>query len=962
MKKVISVLLSLSFCMSIIPKGLVEAKETESIELKNTIEYKTINGLGAIPEEIAEIAETGNVVTRGVFAAIIHSIVERNIENPDEVSTEWEESFWGEDFLFDVKEPPKIEKGHYSDIDSSYIYFEEINFVTNCNLMHGVGDNQFAPNSELKYNEVTKVLVTMLGYTNSAEMQGGFPNGYIAQAGMLGIDNPSSNDVVTYYDLVRILYDALDANIMEFSITDGNAVYTESEATFLSKWFGASYRIGVLTDNGITSISSMNATSRNQIVIGDYKYNNKCKEDISEYLGYNVKVYYSIEDETEGDALFVEPMKNNEATGFEINDYFGYDGGIIEYYENNKLKKIRLSDAVFVIYNGKCLEKWNADIFEFTNGNVRIIQNGEWYDVIIVEDYETWIVSDVDLKNNKIYNKLQDNDNSNDDIMLDYTDSKEDELLFVVGDDGEKLDVSTVVPGMIIDIIINDNYIKMVLSNNTIKDFAVKSCGTDDEGRRTISNGDKIYVISPDYYEKKDNVEFENGQVYTLYLNSQGYVIWQEKKQSSGYIVGYLVKVIDDYENEQVIVKVYNEQGTMISASCDVRITYRTDSSTKYKLEYETLKLRLKEHEGKLIRYKLNEDGKLTYIEIVAEQPQNGEYLQELYNSGETKLQYKNIGSWSHFGGELIIDNNTKIFRVPLGEEFKGDERYYSIVKRETVYKFDGTYTVVGYGLQEGVRYADYIIIKKNDGEKSIDATSHSYFFVDRIYKGLDTEDEVCTVVEGWKCGYGVSLKKTTLYAKDEGNGPVVEKMRDVLKTEQVYNIKKGDVLRCTYSGPDDEYIENAELLFRLNEKNPAWPDGKNGFLAGTVGYYDGSLYSNPYAINSSHTPVAAESLVNGNYRVFYGFVQSVDKGTITATTKDLTQGAFETDNSKYAVNYLILAQTVLTLTIDGDKYDVKAGTINDIKEAKNYGDNGSRIIYVTQYGVPYTTIIINEL
>jgi len=962
MKKVISTLLSLTFFISIIPKEIVEAKEIESIDLKSAVEYKLINGLGAIPEEIAEIAEAETIVTRGDFAAIIHSIAARNAQGKDTNFEEWEESFWGEDFLFDIKEPPQIKKGHYSDVDSSYSYYDEISFVTNCNLMHGVGDNQFAPNSELKYNEVVKVLVTMLGYTNSAEIQGGFPNGYIALASMLGIENPSAGETVSYYDLVRILYDVLDVNIMEFSMSNGNAVYNESEATFLSKWFGASYRSGVLTDNGIASISSENITSRNQIVIGNYNYNNKCKENISEYLGYNVKVYYSINDETEGDALFVEPMRNNEITDFEITDYFGYAGGVIEFYENNKIKKVRLSDAVFVVYNGKYLEKWDSDIFDFTNGNVKIIQNGEWYDVIIIEDYETWIVSDINLKNNKIYNKISDNDDSTDDMLLDYTDAKEEELLFVSGNDGTELDVSAIAPGMVIDIIINDNYVKMILSNTIVKDFVVKSCGMDDEGRRTISDGEKTYVVSSDYYEKKENVEFSVGQVCTLYLNRQGNIIWQEKKENSGYTVGYLVKVIDDTDNEQVIVKVFNEHGTMISASCDEKVTYRTDSSSKNKFEYETLKSRLRAHEGKLIRYKLNEDGKLTYIEIVSEQPQKGEYLQEVYNSGETELVCKNVGSWSHLGGEVFIDDNTKIFSIPLEEEYINDERYYSLRARESVFKYDSKYTIVGYGIQKGIRYADYVVVKEGASSRTIAAASQNYFFVDKVYRGLNADDEACIIVEGWKGGYGVKLSKVTLYAKNKENGSVLEQMRDVPKTERLYNVKKGDILRCTYSGPDGEYIEQAELFFRLNGENSAWPGGRNGFLAGSVGYNDGSLNSNPYALDADRNLVSANSMNSGKYRVFYGFVNSVDKGIITATTKDLSQGVFETDNSKYAVNYLFLAQTVITFSIDGDEYELKAGTLSDIKTAKEYGGNCSRIIYVTNFGVPYTTIIINEL
>ena len=986
MKKLITALLALSFCASHIPlSGIVNAEE-ETIDLKSLNEYKIISSLGALPEEIEEKATADTNVTRGDFAAVIYQIINNELEVGGAVPEEWDETFWGDDEIY-TPVVPVVKSSNYNDIDSSYEYFDQINFVTNYGLMHGVGSNEFAPDREIRYDEMIKVMVTMLGYGKLAVIGGGYPNGYKQQAMSLGIRTMSDEHIITYHDFINILYDMLDTNIMEMALVDGKLQYWVCEdSTFMSHWLKAAYVTGIFTDNSITSVSGESAVSKGMITIGDVSYQNNCRYDINDYLGYNVRVYYSLDDDYDGYALAVIPEKKNEVTGFDIIDFVSYDNKTVEYMSGDRTKRVKLSDTVFVIRNGKSIASWDPSIFDYSNGYVKIIKNGEWYDVINIEDYQTWIVSGVDSKNQKIYNKIPDKNELTEDEILEYEEAAEAEQIFVFAKDGTKLDITNVVQGMIIDIIVNGDYIKIIVSDEKITEFVITRIGTDSDGRRTVSNGEVTYTVSPDYYSKKNSVQFLMGQNYTLYLNKQNFVIWQEQKRLSDMTVGYLARAIRVDESEEVKVKILAEDGRMISAFSDEKVVYRENPNEKYKLEYDKLYAKIRDYNG-LVRFKLNEDGKLAQLEVVSDTPQTQEYLQTIYDSGDSALIYKTYSNWGFFAGEVYADNSTKIFCVPKDENLKNEDDYYTVAVRGDVFKYDVSYPIKAYSTTEGTRYADYVVYEV-DRTATITRCLFEFFIVENISVGIDSNDEKVLVLDGFKCGDGTTLTETTVYArynKEDKHGNTVtpvDVMDDVLNTQiskpkeekNLYKVQEGDILRCTYSGANGEYIEQAELFFRLNGQNPAFPDGKEGYLAGSIGYFDENPtvidgvtyqynpYSNPYGFTSASVFYDARPMTSGSFRAFYGFVQDLNNGIVTSTTKDLTVGIFETDNPKYDVDYQFIARTVIAWTIDGDNYDAKTGTVSDIRTAEEYGKDCSRIIYISQSGIPYTIFIINEI
>lgn len=129
-------------------------------------------------------------------------------------------------------------KSSFVDVSDGEACAGEIGTVQSLGIMQGCGDDIFAPNREITYCEVIKVVVTMLGYEPLALHKGGFPGGYMEVAESLGIDSDFDvyNGVMTKNDIAEILIDAIEIPLME-QMSYGDAVeYKKTEETIKTKY------------------------------------------------------------------------------------------------------------------------------------------------------------------------------------------------------------------------------------------------------------------------------------------------------------------------------------------------------------------------------------------------------------------------------------------------------------------------------------------------------------------------------------------------------------------------------------------------------------------------------------------------------------------------------------------------------------------------------------------------------
>lgn len=114
--------------------------------------------------------------------------------------------------------------GHWAE---DYIYAAQ-----SVGIINGVSDNIFEPESNITYEQASKMIVAALGYNQEAMSLGGYPSGYISKANELGIlDNVycDMTDYATRGDIATMIYNAL--NVKYYSIWNENGEIKRMEAS-----------------------------------------------------------------------------------------------------------------------------------------------------------------------------------------------------------------------------------------------------------------------------------------------------------------------------------------------------------------------------------------------------------------------------------------------------------------------------------------------------------------------------------------------------------------------------------------------------------------------------------------------------------------------------------------------------------------------------------------------------------
>ncbi len=93
-----------------------------------------------------------------------------------------------------------------------------INAGVQIGFINGMEDNKFAPQDNVTYAQIVKMLVASMGYEEYAQYMGGWPNGYLSIANSEGITagvKASANDNVTRAQVAQLVYNALNTPIVE---------------------------------------------------------------------------------------------------------------------------------------------------------------------------------------------------------------------------------------------------------------------------------------------------------------------------------------------------------------------------------------------------------------------------------------------------------------------------------------------------------------------------------------------------------------------------------------------------------------------------------------------------------------------------------------------------------------------------------------------------------------------------
>lgn len=689
---------------------------------------------------------------------------------------------------------------------------EDVNFITPFTDVHpmsnGAGaignvygldimkgfDNEFRPETVIKEQETVKILVMATGYGFNAEASGGYPLGYLTTAGKVGITKgiDITNDAeITYGKFIRLLANTIDVDIQKYVISGNSYEYfTEAGKTVLSEYLDIYFIKGCVIENQYTGIIEPSSIGENKVKIeqdsAGVEIYNTGTTDAARYLGYSVKIYAK-EETGSGEKTILNisaDTKKTDAVVIDAEDLRSVvPGTSISYYDKTKTVTLKMSQTANVIYNNLFYDKaynTSEEIFKPDYGtDILIDSDGDGvYETIFISDINLMQVNHINSEEGKIYgknNEFYDLQASGINAVSIYKDGREVTEKNINTDDVLEIAVS------------KDSSVYVI---NIITDKI--------KGTITSIEENAVEVDGIRYNAVKNTItdDFKTGSSGTFFFNNTGKLIYADiDGASSGIKYAILIAVSTDVADDTTLfVRLFTDNREEIFKTAN-KITLDgnkcTAKETLAKLRPDATKSVIRQ----LIRYKINTDNEITFIDTVDRtSKEDGDSL--TLSIEKTNLRYYSTGTLypSHGGfGKCLIDNQTKVFMV--GSTLDGNANDFMLARMGNL--VSGTdYDIAVYNIdEENSLTAKAVIVYAAEEAK----TDSSIFVVSSVIERVanDSDDEIVTGLSG---GYKSGIINSMWYRKDNDN----------MTTLDGGPVQPGDVIQIVASGTE---IKNAKRL-----------------------------------------------------------------------------------------------------------------------------------------------------
>jgi hypothetical protein len=633
---------------------------------------------------------------------------------------------------------PKEETLYYNDLPRTHYAFNEITYLTSMNLMSGMGEKQFKPDDIMKRTHAYVALLYALGYQK--EIIADNVTGIASSAGITkGVS--SSNDLLLC-DLFIMIYNTLMSDTMTikgYSITDpsyvkGNTLLYETRKMVYEE-------NGFLTAADGGSLIGETVTTEDIIIDGN-KYISYIS-NIDRYIGHSVNFIYE-ELDNDNRIAWIEDSGNADMLSIDVDEecYFDSDNWTLTYYKNNSQKTIQIPAGISVLYNGRFVSGKISSIFAKPKYNVTFIKhNGSEYKYAIVTAYENIMVGDIDLKNEQVYNII-------DEKYVNFS-ADDYDLLKILDIDGNEVQFGDISVDSVISVFKSDDesYLKAIVSNEVVSGEL-----------KSISSNKWIEVDGNRYKFYNASSTISNSiKSVTLYLDYKGYIAYADKRfLGENQFVGYAYNVKYKRKDNILVFNVLNENGKIVEYSAKDKIRIDGVKYTDFAaatVQFTTLTDG--SFKPQMLVFSINAEGILTAVYRSNEEGGTENVLMESHpikqssNINDRFFAYARVEQ-GIIGLNVLFDENTKVFKVPSDADVKNaNESQFSVGSPTDRQNFLNakTYKVT----TEDVFFEQYIVCK---GATSITIGNTALFFVvDKIITKLDEYGDVATYISGMIAG-----------------------------------------------------------------------------------------------------------------------------------------------------------------------------------------------------------------
>lgn len=800
--------------------------------------------------------------------------------------------------LLGLEEAAKAAAGSatdFSDVPADHWAAGYVSVAAANGIVSGMGDGTFAPNADLTYAQIVRMLVSALGYEPLVSELGEWPNNYMSAASQIKLTTGiagRANDAVTRGTTARLIYAALTIPKMEKSGIGVNATWAAGDQMILDdlgffKLKGKVTEVDLAANKAIINIekqclayvgSSNNATGKyletddkDKWTIDAPASGNITSKELNGFGtalkdSINVPVIiYVADDDDFTIASFVEQSNVVDSLAIDSADYKEKNAQKVTYYTNadqTKTSTFKLDETVVTYLNGSLVGNVNYETFindYLAEGDYAIelkdTDGDGYFDMALVTDYKYMVVKTVKVTKDGVYTFTSETLGIAAKQAKLVVDTEDDDVVVTVIKDGEEIDIADIEEGDILNIkgttwsgnAGNDLTEGTIYVTNEIVEGTVKSQDTE-ENTVTLDDGSEY-----DYLDGVNTKYLEPAAEGSYYLNINNKIIYVDNSAvKSNYKYGFATLVTLDVRGGEVNggdVRVLTTDGTW--STIDLNSTVNgtklsnvakptVDKSVDpfgigkelYVAAADSRSVDLIVNE--IIAYKTNSTGAIRNIAAGRT---------AIANMTEDATAYKEDGKYTEgdFAGYYVTDS-TKIFSVKSEIPVKTDldENKISLITKNAL-KEDDTYTAALYNINDD----DEVGVMFGDIQAAVDYEG-KMFIVSKVSK-TSVDDDDYTLLTGYQNGeevkYMVSddTDVTELYQIDLTGNKIAYK-KDNHDNYVAVNPAKGDIFFIT-AGSDNvvstgvrlNNVENPTDITAAVSKAVTEGDDEGGFIVGYV-------------------------------------------------------------------------------------------------------------------------------
>lgn len=900
----------------------------------------------------------------------------------------------------------------FSDVSADHWAKNYIQTGYNLGIISGFGDGIFKPDDSVSYEQALKMIVCALGYDQHAQQLGSWPEGYIKQADALDITNKISG--VTYKDnatrgvIAQALYNALEIEMYE----NNGFTWDKTDKTLLKDYLKVRKLKGTLTGVGdyVTEDCSGKPLEDEMVVMDsngqeysiNYKLFTNSILDISKYLGHTITVYYRQPTLKDDRVLVTIDSETTKNTAYELqyDDIRSFSGNTLKYYETDtKTKSLKFKeDDLTVRYNGtlvsandtvtltnpstkaeesfsrqEALEQWlNPETDYSIYGTVSLTDNSSdgTIDMIQIYNYQTMVAHAAPTTSDyRITDKLV----TGNFLILDpqgigYT--------YTIKKNGNEIPVTSIAAN---DVILyaeslDKSMYTLLVSNKTVNG-SISALNT---SRNQFTINGESYNIGNQceaYIRDKDGKELKTGVTGTFYLDAFGTAVFGTLKQAAVIPYGYISNAFIEFDGGE---KAYVTVATTSSAD-----SYPLKDRVKYNGSTINSKIaieRLKEsaaytNDDKDFAEEIYGAGKTPTITdysqpvrvtvsggVVTEiitlksdetQAQNDDKEQIVRCKDLNKYTYSSNSFSSAGKTAFSVNSSTVVLCVPsdrnqkskytkksVSGAFTSGDSYYVEAYDVSSSKIAGL--VILYGndsvLTNVKKDTDYSIVASLPESIYNEATDDSALKFD-VYSGSSTTTKSWTTFDNAEFS-DIQVGDIVQFAYDGDN--LAQGRIDIMRFADIANVLDGK----------DQY--NDELYSWEEELTPSEENNNQSFKFDYRFKKAGTSDDEVYTSSSLGTVPYSRACMYNVSQVL------VDEKKIYVTRNGFTKdesGIYQLDDSDYEEVSITSSTKILRMEDERDEISKNASgtttalTINDLKDAKNYGSECSKVLILSSRG-----------